>query len=134
MSVEMVYIVWFAFFNCIVLCARVIQSSSSSCRATRADLPDLLSPPVSIVHCSWEVFLAISCIGRELLCIGSSWSSGPCSSMWKGPQEYIAYEFILTSPACLGRLTSIVFMVGGCTAAVLWGQQDLFNTARSILV
>ena len=31
--------------------------------------------------------------------IGFSWSSNLCLSMWKDPQEYIAYEFVLTSPA-----------------------------------
>ena len=35
----------------------------------------------------------------ELLYVGSSWSSCFWSSMWRGPQEYIAYEFVLTSPA-----------------------------------
>ena len=33
---------------------------SSSCQAASTDLPNLLSPPVSIVYCSWEVFKAIS--------------------------------------------------------------------------
>ena len=28
-----------------------------------------------------------------------SWSSNPCSSMWAGPQVYIAYELVLTSPS-----------------------------------
>ena len=40
---------------------------------------------------------ATSCIGTELLCIGYSWSSCLCSSMWRGPQEYVAYEHVLTS-------------------------------------
>ena len=31
--------------------------------------------------------------------IGSTWSSCLCSSMWGDPQEYITYEFGLTSPA-----------------------------------
>ena len=50
-------------------------SSSSSCCAASMDLPDPLLPPISIVHCSQWVFKATSCIGRELLYIGSSWSS-----------------------------------------------------------
>ena len=29
----------------------------------------------------------------------SSWSSCLSSSMWRGPQAYVAYEFVLTSPA-----------------------------------
>ena len=71
---------------------------SSSCRAASMDFPDLLSPPVSIVHRPREGFQATSYIGTELLYIGSSWSSNLCSSMWRGPLEYIAYEFALTSP------------------------------------
>ena len=38
------------------------------------DLPDPLSPPVSIAHRSRRVFQATSCIGTELLYTGSSWS------------------------------------------------------------
>ena len=30
---------------------------------------------------------------------GSSWASCLCSSMWRGPQEYITYELVPTSPA-----------------------------------
>ena len=35
----------------------------------------------------------------ELLYVGSCWSSCLCLSMWRGPQEYITYESVLTSPA-----------------------------------
>ena len=72
------------------------SSSSLSCRNARTDLPDPLSPLVSIVHRSREMIPATSCIGTELLYIGSSWSY-LCSSIWRGPHEYIAYEFVLTS-------------------------------------
>ena len=58
-----------------------------------------LPPPVSIVHCSWEVFQATSCISTKLMYIGSSWSYNFCVSIFTGPQEYIDYELILTSPA-----------------------------------
>ena len=57
------------------------SSSSSSCHAASTDLPDPLSPPVTIAHRSWLVFKATSCIGTELLYIGSGWSSYLCSSM-----------------------------------------------------
>ena len=74
-------------------------SSSSSCRAASTDLSDPLQPPISIVHRSRQVFQqAISCIGIELLYLGSSWSSCLCSSMWRGPPEHITYEFVPTSP------------------------------------
>ena len=56
-------------------------SSSSSCCAASTDLPDPLSPPISIIHGSQEVFKTISCIGTELFDIDSSWSSCVCSSM-----------------------------------------------------
>ena len=46
-----------------------ISSSSTSRCAVSTDLPDPLSPPVSIVHCSREVFKFISCIGTVLLYI-----------------------------------------------------------------
>ena len=74
-------------------------SSSSSCHAISTDIPDPFSPSFYIVHCFRQVFNATSCIGTELLYVGSSWSSCICSSMWRGPQEYITYEFVLTSPA-----------------------------------
>ena len=35
-------------------------SSSSSCRAAITDIPDPLSPLLSIVHCLWQVFRATS--------------------------------------------------------------------------
>ena len=69
------------------------QLSSLSCHAASTDIPDPLSPPVSVIHRSLEVFKATSCINTELLYIGSSWSSCLCSSMWRGPQEYVGYEF-----------------------------------------
>ena len=73
------------------------SSSSSSCCTTSMDLPDPLLPPLSIVLHSQLVFKATSCIGRELLYVGFSWSSCLCLSMWKGPQEYVTYEFVPTS-------------------------------------
>ena len=52
-----------------------------------------------LIHYFQEVFQATSYIGTELLYISSSWSSNFCSSMWRGPQEYISYKFVLTSSA-----------------------------------
>ena len=75
------------------------SSSSSSCCTISMDIPDPLLPPFSIVHCFWQVLSTTSHISIELLYVGSSWSSCLCSSMWRSPQEYITYEFILTSPA-----------------------------------
>ena len=87
----------------------VNKHSSSFCHTASTDLPDPLLSPVFIIHDSKEVFQATSCIGTELLYISSSWSSYFCSSMWRGPQEHIAYEFILTSPAvsCMSGLSNL---------------------------
>ena len=90
--------------------------SSSSCHVDSTYLPDPLPPPVSIVHHSREVFKATSCIGTELLYIGFSWSSNLCSSIWRGPQEYTAYYFVLLlqqCSACLVHLIWIIFAMGG---------------------
>ena len=57
-----------------------------------------------------------SCIGTELLYIGSRWSSNLWLSIWRGPLEYIAYELVLNSPAVsrmYGWLTLKVFVMGG---------------------
>ena len=57
------------------------QPSSSSCHTISMDIPDPLLPLLPIVHCSQQVLKATSCIGTELLYVGSSWSSCICSSM-----------------------------------------------------
>ena len=85
---------WWPFYLTIYL----DSSSSSSCHAISADIPDPISPP-PIVHCFRQVFRTTPRIGTEPLYVGSSWSSCLCSSMWRGPQEYITYELVLTSPA-----------------------------------
>ena len=63
------------------------------------DIPDPLSPHLPIIHCFQQILRATSCIGTKLLYVGSSWTSCLCSSMWRGPQAYITYELVLTSPA-----------------------------------
>ena len=75
-----------------------ISSSSSSCRVINTDISDPLSSPLPIVHSLWQVLLAISSISAELLYVGSSRTSCICSSLWRGPQEYITYELVSTSP------------------------------------
>ena len=83
-----------------------LSSSSSSCCADSSDLPDPLSPPVSIVHRSHEVFKATSCIRTGLLYIDSSWSFYLCPFLCRGPQKYVTYEFVLISPAVSGMSDS----------------------------
>ena len=46
-----------------------------------------------------RVIRATSRIGTELLYVCSSWSTCLCTSMRRGPQEYISYEIVPTSPA-----------------------------------
>ena len=58
-----------------------LSLSSSSCRAISTDIPDHLLPPLTIVYCFQQVFRATSCIGTELLYVGSSWSSCLCLAM-----------------------------------------------------
>ena len=58
-----------------------------------------LSPYLRVVHCFQQVLRATPHIGTELLYVGLSWSSCLCSSMWRGPQEYITYVAVPTSPA-----------------------------------
>ena len=93
-----------------------IYRSSSSCRAVSMDITEPLSTAVSIVHRFWEVFQVTSCIGTELLYIGSCWSSSFFSSMWRGPLEFIAYEFVLTSSAvsCKSGLSNLDCFRDGC--------------------
>ena len=103
------------------------SSSSSSCHAISTNIPDPFSPPFSIVHCFQQVFKSTSRIGTYLLYLGSSWSSCFCSSMWSGPQEYITYEFVFTSPAVSrmsGSSNFDSFLDGWYVvraAAALWG-------------
>ena len=93
---------------------------------------------VSFIYRSQVVFTAISCIGTELLYIRSSWSSCLCSSMWRGPLEYIGYEFVLISPAvsCMSLSSNFDSFRDGCRwpynfCFVGCCLQDLFNIARN---
>ena len=95
-----------------------IHMHASSCRPASMDLPDPLLPPISIIHHSQEVLQATSFIGTELLYIGSHWLSYLCSSMQRGPQEYIAYDFILSSPA--------VFHMAGLSNLDSFHESELF--------
>ena len=76
-------------------------SSSSSCHAISTDIPESLSQHLPIIKCFRQILRTTSRIGTELLYVESSWTSCICSSMWRGPLEYITYELVLTSPAVL---------------------------------
>ena len=75
------------------------SSSSSSVRAISTDISHSLSPHLPIVHCFQQVLKATSRIGTKLFYVVSSWTSCLCSSMWRGPQEYITHELVPTSSA-----------------------------------
>ena len=103
-----------------------ISSSWSYC-ALSTDIPDPLSPHIPIVHCFWQILRATFRIGTELLYVGSSWTSCLCLSLWRGPQEYITYELIPTSPAVshMSGLSNFDSFHDGwlvaVIAAALWG-------------
>ena len=75
------------------------SSTTTSCRAISTDILDPLSPQLPIVHCCRQILKATSRIGIELLYVGSSWTSCLCSSIGRGPQEYITYKLVPTSSA-----------------------------------
>ena len=77
----------------------LISVISSSCHAISMDIPDPLLHTLSIIYRFRKFFKAKYCINTELLYVGSCWLSCLCSSMWRGPLEYVTYEFVLTSPA-----------------------------------
>ena len=77
----------------------IYRSSSSSCRAVSTDIHDNLSPSVPIAHHPREVFYAASCIRTELINVRLCWSTHTGVPMCWLPQEDVAYEFILASPA-----------------------------------
>ena len=118
-----------------------VWTSSSSGHAMSTDIPDPFSPPLSIVHRLQQVPGTTSCIGTVLLYVGSSQWSRLCSSMWRGPQEYITYEFFPTSPA-VSRMSDSSkldsFVMGGkwpySCCFVGCCLRDMFNIACSILV
>ena len=76
-----------------------VRTNYISCHTTSMDTLTLSHHPslssIASVRSSW---LHLVCIDTELLYIGSSWSSCLCSSIWRGPREYVTYEFVLTSP------------------------------------
>ena len=98
----------------------VSSSSSSSSCAISMNIADPLSLLLPIVHCFRQALRATSCIGTELLYIGLSWSSCLCSSMWRGPLEYITYELVPTSPAvsCMSGSSKFDSFCEGWSVAV----------------
>ena len=94
----------------------ILVSSSPSCHAAGTDIPDPLSPLLHIVHRFWQVFRATSRILTELKYVCSSWSSRFCPAICGVHRStYLMSSSLLLQqcPACLVRLTWIVFVMGG---------------------
>ena len=112
------------------------HSYISSCHAISMDISDPVLPPFSIVHRSKQVFRATSGISTELLYVVSSWLSCLFSSMCTSLMSL--FLLLQQCPACLVRLTLIVFVMGGkwpySCCLVGCCLYDLFNIACSILV
>ena len=118
------------------------SSSSSSCRAGSADIPDPLSPLFPIVHRLRAGLLdnipyphiAAECmfVLVVLLLHGHVWGSIRVHHLW------VSSLLLQHCPACLVRLSWIVFVIGGrwpySWCLVVCCRQDLFKIARSIYV
>ena len=118
--------------------AYVPLSSSSSCRVASTDIPDPLLPlfpasgrlselhPVSSHSCSMNVLAGRPAFARPYV--------GVHRSTWLMSSSLLLQQ----CPACLVRLTWIVFVMGGrwpYSWCFVWCcRQDLFNIALNILV
>ena len=79
-------------------------------------IPGPLALLLPIVHHLWQVFRATSRILTELLYVCSSWSScfaWPYAGVHRSTSLMSSSLLLQRCPACLVRLTWIVFMMGG---------------------
>ena len=114
-------------------------SSSSSCCAASTDLSYPLLEPVSIVHCSREVFKATSCICNKTVILADRPTfARPCEGVYQSMSLMSSSLPLQQCLACLVHLTLIVFVMSGrwpyscCFVGCF--LQDLFNIAQRILV
>ena len=117
-------------------CISCLIRPSSLCHAISTDIPGPFSPPFSIDHWFQQVFRATYSIDAELLYVVSSCL---CSSMWRGPREYVTYEFVPTflAVSCMSGSSNFEsFRDGWLVAVQLCGvlAPRLVQYARSILV
>ena len=110
-----------------------VYISSSSCRTASTDLPDPLSPSVSIVYRFWKVFQAISYSGTEVLA-GPPAFARPCEGVHRSILLMSSSLLLQQSPACLVHLTWIVFVMGGRWLFCGVLLPGLVQIAHSILV
>ena len=115
------------------------KSSSSSCRAGSTDIPDPLAPLFPIVHRLRQVFWTTSCILTWMYVrAGRPAFARPCVGVHKSTSLMSSSLLLQQCPACLVKLTWIVFVIGGrwpyswCLVGCC--RQGLFKIARSILV
>ena len=117
------------------------SSSSSSCRTANTDIPDPLSPLLPIIHRFRQVFRATS-VSLNSCCMYVR--AGRPAFAWlytrfHGSTSLMSSSLLLQQcPACLVRLTWIVFVMGG-RWSYIWRlvgccRQDLFNIACNILL
>ena len=93
-----------------------ISSSSSSCGAASTDIPDHLSPLLPIIHRLRQVLRVTSCVLTQLLYVGLNWSScfaWPYVGVHRSSSLTSSSLLLQQCPACLVRLTCIVFVMGG---------------------
>ena len=117
------------------------SSSSSSCRAASTDIPDPLSPLLPIIHRFWQVFRATP-VSSHSCCMyvraGRPAFAWPYAGVYRNTSLMSSSLLLQQYPACLVRLTCIVFVMGGrwpyswCLVGCC--RQDLFNIALNILV
>ena len=118
------------------------SSSSSSSRVAGTDFPDSILPVIPIIHRSRQVFKSTSCVHTEscyrYFLLGRPTLARPCEKVHRRTSLMILSLFLQQSPTYLVRLTWMVLEIGGrwpysyCFVGCWF--EDLFNTARNILV
>ena len=96
----LIYLFLFLFFFCmwtVFLAWMFVSNIIMLCCQHGSPWPSLTTCLSSIAP-GGGVIQVTSCNCIELLYIGSSWSFNLCSSVWRGPQLYIAYEFVSINP------------------------------------
>ena len=117
----------------------IMSSSSSSCHAAGTDIPDPLSP--LFVHRLNQVF-KLHPVSSHSCCMyvraGRPDFARPYMGVHRSTSLMSLSQLFQQCPACLVRLTWIVFVMGGgCSYSwcfVGCCRQDLFNIALNILV
>ena len=114
------------------------HSSSSSCRAASTDIPDPLSPLFITSGRSSELHSISSHSCCMYVLAGHPALARPYVGVHRSTSLMSLSLLLQQCPACLVRLTRIVFMMGGrwpnswCFVGCC--RQDLFNIACNILV